>query len=100
MLSNPSAVIIRAWPPTYARLLRLLLVPTNDDLALLQWSADLPNPPTPFSYWYRLAILGDGPHAYEWQDKPQRLVYDLCRELERLAAQPQSPAASAKLCEQ
>jgi hypothetical protein len=28
---------------------------------------------------YHLGISGEGPHAYNWQDKPHRLVYDLTR---------------------
>jgi hypothetical protein len=35
---------------------------------------------------YRLAVTGKGPQAYQWQDKPHRLVYDLCCEVERLQA--------------
>jgi hypothetical protein len=34
----------------------------------------------------RQAVNGEGPRAYDWSDKPHRLVYDLCREIERLAA--------------
>jgi hypothetical protein len=33
---------------------------------------------------YRLAPSGVGPLAAEWADKPHRLVYDLCGEVERL----------------
>lgn len=33
---------------------------------------------------YRLAPSGEGPHAATWEDKPHRLVYDLCGEIERL----------------
>lgn len=35
---------------------------------------------------YREAPSGQGPLAHEWSDKPHRLVYDLCREVERLQA--------------
>jgi len=35
---------------------------------------------------YRHAPSGDGPLAYTWKDKPHRLVYDLCRWVERLRA--------------
>lgn len=35
---------------------------------------------------YRIAPGGEGPQAYQWKDKPHRLVYDLCREVERLRA--------------
>lgn len=33
---------------------------------------------------YKMAPSGIGPKAAEWDDKPHRLVYDLCREVERL----------------
>jgi len=33
---------------------------------------------------YRLAPSGDGEQANTWKDKPHRLVYDLCSEVERL----------------
>ncbi len=33
---------------------------------------------------YRIAPSGDGPQAFEWLDKPHRLVYDLCSEIDRL----------------
>ena len=33
---------------------------------------------------YRNAPSGVGPHASTWEDKPHRLVYDLCNEVQRL----------------
>ena len=33
---------------------------------------------------YRNALNGSGPLANQWKDKPHRLVYDLCNEIERL----------------
>lgn len=33
---------------------------------------------------YRDATEGEGPHAFTWIDKPHRLIYDLCREIDRL----------------
>lgn len=33
---------------------------------------------------YMEAPSGRGPHAYQWADKPHRLVYRLCAEVERL----------------
>ena len=33
---------------------------------------------------YHLAIAGEGPLALDWEDKPHRLVYDLCREIQAL----------------
>jgi hypothetical protein len=48
-----------------------------------------PAPASPLEHTtedYRNAPSGIGPLAAEWKDKPHRLVYDLCREVERLAA--------------
>lgn len=36
---------------------------------------------------YRLAPSGEGPLAYTWDDKPHRLVYDLCGEVDTLRAE-------------
>jgi hypothetical protein len=33
---------------------------------------------------YMVAPGGDGPEAANWADKPHRLVYDLCAEIDRL----------------
>jgi hypothetical protein len=33
---------------------------------------------------FRDAVGGKGPKAYDWADKPHRLVYDLCREIHAL----------------
>lgn len=35
---------------------------------------------------YRVAPSGMGPHADTWADKPHRLIYDLCNEVDRLRA--------------
>lgn len=35
---------------------------------------------------YRAAMSGSGSQAANWNDKPHRLVYDLCIEIERLRA--------------
>ena len=35
---------------------------------------------------YRNAMHGEGPRSYDWEDKPHRLVYDLCSEVEALSA--------------
>lgn len=50
---------------------------------------------------YRLAPSGIGPHAFTWKDKPHRLVYDLCHEIERLQAlalDNPEPWSNAKHC--
>lgn len=36
---------------------------------------------------YRDAMGGEGPLAYQWKDKPHRLIYDLCHEIEHLRRQ-------------
>ena len=35
---------------------------------------------------YRLAPGGEGEHAATWEDKPHRLIYDLCQAVDRLQA--------------
>jgi len=53
---------------------------------------------------YRDAPYGNGPLAAEWQDKPHRLLFDLCRDIDifqtrclrgRKAAAPLKPAPGA-----
>lgn len=56
------------------------------ELRAWQKDCNLPHPPTALTLEYRKAIQGEGPHAYDWRDKPHRLIFDLCREIERLAA--------------
>jgi hypothetical protein len=45
---------------------------------------------------YRNAPSDIGPLAAEWKDKPHRLVYDLCREVERLTAPAKKKPRTAK----
>jgi hypothetical protein len=52
----------------------------------LQRGAEIPHPPTELTYHCRQAIAGEGPRAYDWSDKPHRLIFDLCREIERREA--------------
>lgn len=40
---------------------------------------------------YRNAPGGIGPQAAQWADKPHRLIYDLCREINRLRGIPVAP---------
>jgi len=54
----------------------------------LQRDAGIPNLPTPLTFDLRLAVGGEGPRAYEWTDKPHRLLCDACREIEVLSAIP------------
>jgi len=58
----------------------------NDKYAELQNLANLKHRPTPLTYQLRLAVNGEGPRAYEWSDKPHRLLYDACDALEHAAA--------------
>lgn len=53
----------------------------------LQVDADTRHLPTELTYECRMAISGKGPRAFDWSDKPHRLVYDLSREVERLTAE-------------
>ena len=66
---------------------------TLEQLQDLQRSAGIPNLPTQQTYEARMAVSREGPRAYEWEDKPYRIVYDLCREIERLTAQTGPVAA-------
>jgi hypothetical protein len=43
---------------------------------------------------YRAALAGEGPLAGQWADKPHRLIYDLCVEIEKRATEP-PPAQGA-----
>lgn len=63
-------------------------VATNAELEALKKDAGIPHLPTQLTFEARLAICGEGPRAYDWSDKPHRIVYDLCREIERNAALP------------
>lgn len=60
---------------------------TKTNLEKLKADAGLPHTPTQFTYTYRRAMNGKGPLAFQWKDKPHRLIFDLCREIERLAAE-------------
>lgn len=62
------------------------------DKRRLQHDAGIPHLPTDMTFEARKAVSGEGPRAYEWSDKKHRLVYDLCREIERLSALDLSPA--------
>ena len=62
----------------------------------LKMDAGIPHLPTQLTYDCRTAIGGNGPLAYTWQDKPHRLVYDLCREIESIAAGATPDQATAQ----
>jgi hypothetical protein len=58
----------------------------REQLAALQKDCGIPYIPTEFTAELRLAVAGEGPRANDWKDKPHRLLYDACREIERLSA--------------
>ena len=60
---------------------------TNAELEALRKATGIPHLPTQLTFEARLAISGEGPRAYDWSDKPHRIVYDLCREIEKNAAE-------------
>ena len=62
-------------------------VATTAELEALKKDAGIPHLPTQLTFEARLAIGGEGPRAYDWSDKPHRIVYDLCREIEKNAAE-------------
>ena len=57
---------------------------TKDELAAFGKDCGLPLTPTPLTAQLRRAASGVGPLASEWADKPHRLLYDACAEIERL----------------
>ena len=56
---------------------------SEEELFALKSDADLPWMPTPFTWELRKGVSGEGPRAYDWSDKPHRLVFDACHEIER-----------------
>jgi len=51
----------------------------------LKADAGLAHVPTDLTYELRMGVAGEGARAYDWKDKPHRLVYDACREIEHQA---------------
>lgn len=56
---------------------------TQVDKQEVQRLAGIPHLPTDLTYELRLAVSGEGPRAYDWADKPHRLLWDACAALER-----------------
>jgi hypothetical protein len=56
----------------------------KDELLQLKNDCEIPDMPTQMTYHLRLAPGGEGDYASEWKNKPHRLIYDACREIERL----------------
>ena len=69
---------------------------TTAELEALKKAAGIPHLPTQLTFEARLAINGEGPRAYDWSDKPHRIVYDLCREIEKNAVQPDARDAALR----
>lgn len=57
---------------------------SQEELERLKNACEIPDMPTQMTYHLRRAISGEGDYADDWEDKPHRLVYDACREIERL----------------
>ena len=58
----------------------------QEELERLKNDCEIPDMPTQLTYHLRRAVSGEGDYADEWDDKPHRLIYDACREIERLTA--------------
>jgi hypothetical protein len=58
----------------------------EEELLRLKNDCEIPDMPTKLTYHLRRAISGEGDLADEWDNKPHRLIYDACREIERLSA--------------
>ena len=58
----------------------------QEELLRLKNDCEIPDMPTQLTYHLRRAVSGGGDLADEWNDKPHRLIYDACREIERLTA--------------
>lgn len=67
----------------------------NALLEALQKDAGIPHLPTKETYEFRLAVSGEGPLAYQWSDKPHRLLYDACSIIESAAALRQPTQSDA-----
>ena len=62
----------------------------KDELLRLKNDCEIPDMPTQMTYHLRRAPGGEGDYASAWKNKPHRLIYDACREIERLSAQIES----------
>ena len=58
----------------------------QEELLRLKNDCEIPDMPTQLTYHLRRAVSSEGDYADEWDDKPHRLIYDACREIERLTA--------------
>ena len=69
---------------------------SQEELLRLKNDCEIPDMPTKLTYHLRLAPSGEGDRANEWNNKPHRLVYDACREIERLTAIIEEPKMTIK----
>lgn len=72
---------------------------TPEQLARFQLDCRIPYLPTQLTYQLRWAVHGNGPRAYDWEDKPHRLVFDACSEIERLTVELAAEKARADKAE-
>jgi hypothetical protein len=73
---------------------------TREELVELQADSGLKYPPTQLTYHYRRAVAGHEAEkflslGYQWEDKPHRLVFDLCSHIEQAEALSEHPAGIA-----
>ena len=59
---------------------------SQEELLRLKNDCEIPDMPTKLTYHLRRAPSGGGDLVDEWNNKPHRLIYDACREIERLNA--------------
>ena len=59
---------------------------SQEELLRLKNDCEIPDMPTQMTYHLRRAPSGGGDLVDEWNNKPHRLIYDACREIERLNA--------------
>lgn len=95
IMTNPETITLPR--EVVERVLALLDQTSSEEVVstakLLRWQKDagLPFPPTPFTYQLRSAVEGHRKDeflswGYQWEDKPHRLVYAACGEIEALHA--------------
>ena len=59
---------------------------SQEELLRLKNDCEIPDMPTKLTYHLHRAPSGGGDLVDEWNNKPHRLIYDACREIERLNA--------------
>ena len=72
------------------------------DRAAFDIDCGLTYPSTPMTFAFRRAMCGEGADSflspgYQWTDKPHRLVYSLCSEVERLTAERKAMATPGEI---